>query len=99
MGASADVQASAEGSSGACEIRNVVQVDLHVRVRSVRRVEVVSHADAPACARVEVIARDGEVVDAPKDADGGAAGEGGIGDAVVVNGRLVGVEQVDPPPV
>ena len=50
-------------------------------------------AEAP----VEVVVQDRQVIDAVKVPDGCAPDEGAVGDAVVVNGRHVGVDEADAP--
>src|SRR5262249_40436669 len=84
------------------EVHDVVVVDDHVGARTGgegRCPRSVAEPDAVAGARVDVVELDHDVGVTVEEPDRGAAGKGGVRYAVVVNGRVVRVEEQDAPAV
>src|ERR1700687_5159894 len=100
MAAGVDEQSVKDEARGAYGT-NVVLVDHYVRTRRAERVdeEQIAEMDRAYCSGCEAVVHNAESAVVVEEADGSTSREGAVGDAVVVNGRRVSVEENDGPAV
>src|SRR5439155_7438967 len=87
-----------DGQPGEGKELDVVLMDHHVGARTTDQTEI-AQTDRVTRSGYEVVVQDAQVGVVVEETDGRAPDEGAVGDAVVVNGRVVGVEPHDSPAV